>query len=290
LAEIGYADALLARELPDGRLMLIDGHLRAESTPEVEVPVLVLDLTEEEGNKLLLTLDPLAAMAESDSERIEALLATVQTNSPAVEKLLRRTAGERLWGLFHPRVEPPAQIDKAGELQRKWNTKSGQLWRIGKHRLLCGDSTKAEDVVRLMDGERAVLFATDPPYAVAYSGNSRPQSWGNKGAANRNKYWSNEYLEANSADIANTEEAGVELYRGFVKTAIEYAITRNAAWYCWHASRRHSMVERIWTEFGAFAHQQIIWVKSRPILTYSVYLWQHEPCLFGCLEARGPKV
>src|SRR5215469_15065977 len=70
LAEVGYADALLARELPDGKLMLIDGHLRAETTPEMMVPVLVLDVTEEEADKLLLTLDPLAGMAEADSRQI----------------------------------------------------------------------------------------------------------------------------------------------------------------------------------------------------------------------------
>jgi DNA modification methylase len=291
LAEVGYADALLARELPDGRLMLVDGHLRAEITPDDLVPVLILDVTSEEADKLLLTLDPLAAMAESDSERIEALLATVRTDSEAVQELLRRTAGDRLWELVHPEdfVDPPARIEKAGELQKKWDTKTGQLWQIGEHRLLCGDSTKAEDVVRLMSGERAVLFATDPPYAVGYTGGSHPQSWRNKGAVNRDKDWSGQYLEAESADVRNSEESGVELYRGFVNIAIKHAITRNAAWYCWHASKRHSMVESIWTEFGAFVHQQIIWVKTRPVLTYSVYLWQHEPCLFGWIKGEKPK-
>ena len=83
LAEIGYADALLARELPDGRLMLIDGHLRAETTPDAQVPVLVLDVSAEEADKILLTLDPLAAMAESDAERIKALLQTVRTDNQA---------------------------------------------------------------------------------------------------------------------------------------------------------------------------------------------------------------
>src|SRR6266853_3876236 len=66
LGEIGNADALLARELPDGRLQLIDGHLRAEITPNMMLPVLVLGVTEAEADKLLLTLDPLAGLAQGD--------------------------------------------------------------------------------------------------------------------------------------------------------------------------------------------------------------------------------
>ncbi len=289
LAEIGYADALLVRELDDGRLMLIDGHLRAETTPDIEVPVLLLDVDQEEADKLLATLDPMAAMAQTDAERFKALLATVQTASPAVEDLLRHTAGNAIWSELHPQSEPPAQIDKAGELQKKWQTKTGQLWVIGDHRLFCGDSTNPGDVVTLMGRERAVLFATDPPYAVGYTGGSHPQSWGNKGAANRDKDWSGQYVEAESADVSNSEQEGIELYRGFIATAVKYAIAANAAWYCWHASRRQMMLENVWNEFGAFVHQQIIWMKSRPVLTYSVYLWQHEPCLFGWVRSENPK-
>ncbi|MEQ8838299.1 MAG: hypothetical protein RID07_15950, partial [Lacipirellulaceae bacterium] len=68
LAEIGYAGALLVRELEEGTLELIDGHLRAETTPEAMVPVLVLDVNSEEAEKILLTHDPLAAMAGTDKE------------------------------------------------------------------------------------------------------------------------------------------------------------------------------------------------------------------------------
>jgi hypothetical protein len=173
LVEVGYADALLARELPDGRLMLIDGHLRAETTPDAEVPVLVLDLTAEEAEKVLLTLDPLAALAESDSDRIKALLQTARTDSPAIEDLLGRTAGDKLWELIHPLDLREAEVspDRIIQLMQKWTTQPGQLWQIGPHRIVCGDATDQFAVSRLWDesyqGFR--LIWTDPPYGVDYA-------------------------------------------------------------------------------------------------------------------------
>jgi hypothetical protein len=88
LAEIGYAGALLARELSDGRLELIDGHLRAETTPDSIVPVLVLDVNEEEALKVLLTHDPLSALAEADAQRLGELLNTCEIESPHVVAML----------------------------------------------------------------------------------------------------------------------------------------------------------------------------------------------------------
>jgi len=88
LAEVGYAGALLARELPDGSLELIDGHLRAETTPEMEVPVLILDLNDGEAAKLLALHDPLAGMAEADDEALADLMTQVDTENDAVRALL----------------------------------------------------------------------------------------------------------------------------------------------------------------------------------------------------------
>jgi hypothetical protein len=88
LAEVGYADALLARELADGSLELVDGHLRAETTPDVVVPVLVLDVTQEEADKILLTLDPLAGLASVDQDRLTDLLTSTEFASPQLEQLL----------------------------------------------------------------------------------------------------------------------------------------------------------------------------------------------------------
>ena len=92
LAEIGYADALIARELPDGSLELIDGHLRAETTPDETVPVLVLDVDEREAAKLLTVLDPLAGLAETNREQLDALLREVETSNQAVAELLTSLA------------------------------------------------------------------------------------------------------------------------------------------------------------------------------------------------------
>ena len=89
LAEIGYADALLVRELPDGSLQLLDGHLRAETTPNQQVPVLVLDLNDTEADKLLATLDPLAALADTNQTMFDDLLAQVETENIAVQEFLR---------------------------------------------------------------------------------------------------------------------------------------------------------------------------------------------------------
>jgi len=88
LAEIGYADALLARELSDGTLELIDGHLRAETTPDQQVPVLVLDLNAGEADKLLAVFDPLAAMAGQDDELLASLVESVETDNAAMQSLL----------------------------------------------------------------------------------------------------------------------------------------------------------------------------------------------------------
>ena len=157
----------------------------------------------------------------------------------------------------------------------------GDLYELGKHRLLCGDSTNPDDVIRLMNGERAILFATDPPYLVGYDGTNHP---GNKPKTNTD--WSETY--GSTWDEADLERNN-DLYDRFIKVAIEHAIKPNAAWYCWHASRRQMMVEQAWEKNGAFVHQQIIWHKpNRPILTRSWFLWAHEPCFFGWVKGKKP--
>ncbi len=92
LAEVGIASAVLARETPEGGLMLIDGHLRTETLHNAEIPVLVLDVTEEEADKILATFDPLGAMAELDADALRALLEEVETGSQELADMLTALA------------------------------------------------------------------------------------------------------------------------------------------------------------------------------------------------------
>ncbi len=283
LSEIGYADALLARETPEG-LVLIDGHLRAETTPDSEVPVLVLDVDEKEAGKLLASLDPLSAMAGADDQRLAEILRSVETSSEAVKNMFDRLAKEN--GILSvgqvSDVDAEPQIGRADELRKQWGTELGQLWLLGDHRLLCGDATSRADVQRLMNGERAILFASDPPYLVSYDGTNHPGTKVSKNRESLNKDWSGTYRDFDRA------EEGDGLYDGFIGVAVDVAIREDAAWYCWHASRRQAMVEAAWERHGAFVHQQIVWAKDRGILTRSWFLWRHEPCFFGWLRGKKP--
>ena len=156
-------------------MQIVDGHLRAEENPDTIFPVLVLDITAQEADKVLLTLDPLAALAESDAERITDLLRRVNIfDDDAVRELLKRTAGNRIWEIVHPHKLDEAEVspELADQLQKKWGTKINQLWRAGRHRIICGDCTDETIVARLFDNPAPPLFriiVTDPPYGVSYA-------------------------------------------------------------------------------------------------------------------------
>lgn len=109
LEEIGIADAMIARELPDGSLELIDGELRLDTMPHQLVPVLVLDVTEEEANKLLLTLDPLAGMAGTNAQRLDELLRQVDTSGEAIGAMLAKLTKDA--GLYQVDGQPTAAGD-----------------------------------------------------------------------------------------------------------------------------------------------------------------------------------
>ena len=174
---------------------------------------------------------------------------------------------------------PEPKLDHAAELLEKWKTARGQVWDIGGHRLMCGDSASASDVAALMAGNTARLCATDPPYLVSYDANNHPSKNFSDG---KNKDWKGRY-----ADKQKSEPLG-PFYEAFLKQALSVC-EADAAIYVWHASQRQVEVEKAMRECGILVHQQIIWVKNKPVLTHSFYMWQHEPCFFGWKQGHKPK-
>lgn len=276
LAEIGYADALLARELPDGRLMLIDGHLRADTTPGAIVPVLVLDVDEGEAEKLLATKDPLVAMAETDSERIAALLKTVRTDSPAVLELLRRAAGNQVWELLHPNdVREIDTAEVADRLVEKWRTETSQLWKIGPHRILCSDSNDPVAVGRLFadsDLRIRMIFA-DPSYGVDYSSKNEFLNAIDRGNRVQKPLRNDDDPEQAPAIFANA-----------LRVAISHCLNGAVAYASVPGGPLLPRFIDAFNQSGFSFHASLVWVKQQFVLSRSDYQWAHENILYGWLE------
>jgi len=279
LTEIGYADALLVRELPDGRLMIIDGHMRAETTPDALAPVLILDVTEEEADKLLLTLDPLAAMAESNSSLVQRLLETVRTDNPAVEDLFSRAVVSRVWQIVHPDEVREADVspERADELRGKWKTEMGQLWQIGEHRVIGGDSTDPRVVDRLWadDGPLVRAIGTDCPYGVRYGEKTHYSKRHGHGRRPR--------------PIENDSLAPAELKKLFAQ-ALNVCRAHAVPGCVVYAAVPSVFIEHFIQAFGdgGFTyHHCLIWVKQQFVLGRSDYHYRDEPILYGWLES-GP--
>jgi DNA modification methylase len=158
LDEVGWVAEVLVNQRTG---FVVDGHLRVASAVahgEASVPVRYIDLDEAEERLVLATLDPLSALATRSDDQLTALLEGLQPTSAALRDLLRDLAPPptKVLNPDDADLTPPAEPV----------TQPGDLWLLGEHRLLCGDSTNAEDVVRLMDGQQASLGLCDPPYNV----------------------------------------------------------------------------------------------------------------------------
>ena len=169
LSEVGWADAVLARETADG-LMLIDGHLRTEVAPDAEIPVLVLDVSEDEADKILLTHDPLADMAETNAAALDSLMRDVNTGSEGVQEMLAELADSA--GLYPDDAKEIVE-DEVPEPPKKAVVKEGEIWQLGSHRLMCGDCSKEHTISMLLDGAKPSLLLTDPPYGIGYAGSMK---------------------------------------------------------------------------------------------------------------------
>jgi len=270
LEKFGYIDLLVVNKR---NMEIIAGHQRYKvlsAQGAKKIPCIVVDVDEMMQQSMNITLNN-QAIAGYWTQAIIPILEKLRQEMPEdylqlhlqelreeCEKLETDQVGQTL-----PDDIPPAPKEAI--------TKLGDLWILGQHRLLCGSSTNKADVLKLMDGQKAQLLATDPPYMVDYTGADRP---------NGGKDWSDLYHEV---DIPDAEK----FYWEFYSIALRY-VDDNSALYLWHADRRLITIRNIWEELGLLVHQHIIWVKPCTVLTFSVYPWRHEPCIFGWRKGNKP--
>lgn len=170
--------------------------------------------------------------------------------------------------------EPHTPDADLASLRNKYGTERGQLWQVGPHRLMCGDSTSTEDVAVLMDGKKAVLVNTDPPYGVNYNSlhESRPVST----QAHHTIY---------GDDLVGDALAAM-LEKAF-KNAVRHA-TEDASFYIWHATTTRQDFLLAMNAAGIVEKQYITWAKDRFAMGRNNYHWQSEPCFYACRSGQSP--
>lgn len=171
LRELGWIQQIVVNQRTGH---LVDGHLRlalALDAHEPTVPVLYVDLSEAEEKLALVSLDPLAALAQADQAKLAGLLAQVQSGDAAVQQMLAQLAVQE--GVVPPGVgetplreggEPP---DRIGALLERWPVQLGDLWACGTHRLLCSDCRDPDQRTRLLGDVIPTMIFADPPYGVS---------------------------------------------------------------------------------------------------------------------------
>jgi DNA modification methylase len=228
-------------------------------------------LTDNQKRRLTLFDNRAAELADWDTEVLASLADDLDLSD-----LWDSDELTELLGSLDDATSPLTDPDAVPEAPETATTQLGDLWLLGAHRLLCGDSTDPGTVARLMEGARAPLMPTDPPYLVNYQGGNHPQSWQNKPDV-KDKHW-DDYQEGDGADF----------FARVIEVALAEALTPNPAIYQFHASSRQALIEQAWKQNGLLVHQQLIWMKSRPVLTHSHYMWQHEPCFYGWVQGTPP--
>jgi DNA modification methylase len=254
LDDVGWVQQVLVNRITGN---VVDGHLRVElalSRGESSVPVLYVDLTEEEEALVLASLDPLASMAVVDEDQLRELLAEVTIDQEDLAALLKSLAPPPRSGLTDPDVVP--------DIPDEPYIKPGESWLLGEHRLLCGDATDPGAVARLIGKAKVELMVTDPPYGV-------------------------EYDPAERAGFAVGQRSGRVSNDDRADWSAAWALSPATVGYVWHGGLHAGTVADGLTAAGYGLRAQIIWVKPSLVMGRGDYHWQHEPCWYVVREGQA---
>ncbi len=256
LREFGFINPVII----DRDFNVIAGHGRIEAAKAEgisEVPCVFADyLTPAQKKAYILADNRMAMDAGWDEELLRVEIEALQAESFDVG--LTGFDESEIADLFETDSEVKDDgFDVDAELEKPPVTKSGDLWLLGNHRLLCGDSTKEETYTLLMDGKKANLVVTDPPYNVNYEGSA--------------------------GKIKNDNMENGRFYQFLLDafTCMEKVMENDASIYVFHADTEGLNFRKAFAEAGFYLSGTCIWKKQSLVLGRSPYQWQHEPVLFG---------
>lgn len=241
---------------------IVDGHLRVEVAlrrDEPQVPVLYVDLTADEERVVLAAIDPIGGLAETDQDMLDELLTGLETGDKDLDDFLDTLRSPDADDI----EEGLTDDDEVPDIQTATVSKPGDIWIMGRHRVMCGDSTNIEHVERLMDGSKADMVWTDPPYNVAIDGKA-------------GKIMNDDMGDSEFSDFLSA------VYGCYYTVMREGAVI-----YVAHADSERVAFTDCFKRAGLKLSQVLIWVKQSATLSRQDFNWQHEPILYGWKEGAG---
>ena len=261
LREFGFINPVII----DRDYGVIAGHgriLAAQEEGLEKVPCVFADhLTEAQKKAYIIADNRMAMDAGWDEEMLRVEIEALQAAD--FDPLLTGFDEKELADLFDSEEDKVKydDFDLSAALEKAAFVERGDVWIVGRHRLMCGDATSAEDVARLMDGKKANLIVTDPPYGVSFKSSS--------GLTIQN-------------DSIKNEEFYSFLLSAFKNMADN--LEKGGAAYVFHADTEGLNFRRAFIDAGFHLAGCCIWVKDSLVLGRSDYQWQHEPILYGFLQ------
>ena len=279
IEEFGYVDPIIINE--DGTI--IGGHQRTTVLMDLgyeEVDVVVVDLDKQREKALNIALNKITG--EWDELKLKDLLLDLDLGDFDIS--LTGFEQDDLTELVDKLAVEPEAVDddfnaeEALEQATEPTTKPGDIWILGRHRLMCGDSTSQEDMAVLMNGEIADLVVTDPPYNVNYGDKAEMLDDYLPGKGHRNiNHIKNDNMDNQSfyAFLLATYQSAYEFMRA------------GAAIYVFHAESTGHIFRQAFLDAGLKLAQCLIWEKNSFVLGRQDYQWRHEPCLYGWKEGAA---
>ncbi|ELY1997846.1 DNA modification methylase [Enterococcus faecalis] len=259
---------------------LVGGHQRVAVARELglfnEIEVSVVNLPLNKEKALNVALNKISG--QWDEEKLYVLLNELDDEAVSltgfdteeVDSLLDSFNYEE--DIEKPIIEDDFQVNEFIENHPEAKTKMGELWKLGNHYLLCGDATKAADVEKLLQGKKANLVVTDPPYNVAVKSENK------------------ELNESGREKILNDDMSDEEFNQFLMAVFNNYAnaMENDSAIYVFHGSSYQREFENSMNAAGIVVRSQCIWVKNNATFGWSQYRWQHEPVFYAHKKKQAP--